>query len=157
MGDALAVALLKCRNFSSDDFSRYHPGGALGKKLYLTVRDIALQNMRPSVRADDSVQSVILEISKNRLGATAVMDGEQLAGIITDGDIRRMIEKTTDLKGIIAADIMNVHARKIEGSELAANAASIMRELKISQLVVTEGDAYIGMVHIHDLNREGIL
>jgi arabinose-5-phosphate isomerase len=157
MGDALAVALLKCRNFSSDDFSRYHPGGALGKKLYLTVRDIALLNMKPSVQKKDSIQSVIMEISKNRLGATAVMDGIALAGIITDGDVRRMIEKTTDLKGIVAEDIMNPATRKIDGSELAANAAVLMRDLKISQLVVTDNEEYIGMVHIHDLNREGIL
>ncbi len=157
MGDALAVALLKCRNFSSDDFSRYHPGGALGKKLYLTVKDIALQNMKPSVQMQDSVQSVIIEISKNRLGATAVMDGHTLRGIITDGDVRRMIEKTTDLKGIIAKDIMNADTKRIEGNELATNAAVLMRGLKISQLVVTENDEYMGMVHIHDLNREGIL
>ncbi len=157
MGDALAVALLKCRNFSSDDFSRYHPGGALGKKLYMTAKDIARQNQKPSVQAKDSIQSVIIEISKKRLGATAVMDGEKLAGIVTDGDVRRMIEKTTDLKGIVASDIMNTSARKIEGNELAADAAALMRELKISQLVVTENNQYIGMVHIHDLNREGIL
>jgi arabinose-5-phosphate isomerase len=157
MGDALAVALLKCRNFTSDDFSRYHPGGALGKRLYLTVKDIAQQNMKPSVLANDSIQSVIIEISKNRLGATAVMNDGKLAGVITDGDIRRMIEKTTDLKGIIAADIMNAQPRKMEGSELAADAAILMRELKISQLIVTENESYIGMVHIHDLNREGIL
>jgi len=157
MGDALAVALLKCRNFSSEDFSRYHPGGALGKRLYLTVRDIAMQNLKPAVQKGDRIQAVIIEISKSRLGATAVMDGDQLAGIITDGDVRRMIEKTTDLKGIIAADIMNAGGKTIEGSELAANAALYMRDLKISQLIVTENGQYIGMVHLHDLNREGIL
>jgi arabinose-5-phosphate isomerase len=157
MGDALAVALLKCRNFSPDDFSKFHPGGSLGKKLYLTVKDIALQNQKPLVQAGDSIQSVIIEISKKRLGATAVMEGDKLAGIITDGDVRRMIERTTDLKGITAGDIMNRNSKHIEGSELAANAAMMMRDLKISQLVVTENEIYMGMVHIHDLNREGIL
>ena len=157
MGDALAVALLKCRNFSPEDFSKFHPGGALGKKLYLTVKEIAIQNQKPSVQADDSIQSVIIEISRNRLGATAVLENNSLAGIITDGDVRRMIEHTTDLKGIKASDIMNRHSKCIEGSELAATAAGMMRELKISQLIVTENNDYIGMVHIHDLNREGIL
>jgi arabinose-5-phosphate isomerase len=157
MGDALAVALLKCRNFSAGDFSRYHPGGALGKRLYLTVRDMALQNQKPSVLDTDSIQAVIHEISKNRLGATAVMKDGKLAGIITDGDVRRMIEKTTDLKGIIASDIMNTNSSAIEAAELAAEAATIMGERKISQLLVTDGGVYIGMIHLHDLNREGIL
>lgn len=157
MGDALAVALLQCRNFSSSDFSRYHPGGALGKRLYLTVKDLAAQNMKPNVKPDDSIQTVIVEISRNRMGATVVGDGEHVAGIITDGDIRRMIEKTNDLSGIVAADIMNASPRTIEAGELAADAAVLMRDLKISQLIVTENDRYSGMIHIHDLNKEGLI
>ena len=157
MGDALAVALLKCRNFSSSDFSKYHPGGSLGKRLYLTVKEIALQNQKPVVAPDDTVQQVIIEISRNRLGATVVVAGDEITGVITDGDIRRMIEKTTDLKGIHASDIMNSSPRTIEGSELATKAAELMRNMKISQLVVTENGHYAGMVHIHDLNKEGLL
>ncbi len=157
MGDALAVALLRCRNFSSSDFSKYHPGGALGKRLYLTCKDIAIGNQKPLVQYTDSIKSVIIEISRNRLGATMVEKNGQLAGIITDGDIRRMIEHSSDLSGITAADIMNAHPKTIEASELAANAAILMRELKISQLAVMEDNQYIGMIHIHDLNKEGLL
>ncbi|MCC6818262.1 MAG: KpsF/GutQ family sugar-phosphate isomerase [Bacteroidia bacterium] len=157
MGDALAVALLKCKNFSSSDFSKYHPGGALGKRLYLTCKDIALGNMKPLVNSQDSIQNVIIEISKKRLGATMVIDQGKLAGIITDGDIRRMIEKTSDLSGIKALDILNPHPKSIDANELAANAAVRMREEKISQLAVLENGEYIGMIHIHDLNKEGLL
>lgn len=157
MGDALAVALLQCRNFSSSDFSRYHPGGALGKRLYLTVKDLAAQNMKPNVKPDDSIQTVIVEISRNRMGATVVGDGEYVAGVITDGDIRRMIEKTNNLSGIVAADIMNASPRTIEADELAADAALLMRDLKISQLIVTENGRYSGIIHIHDLNKEGLI
>ncbi len=157
MGDALAVALLQCRNFSSADFSRYHPGGALGKRLYMTVKDIASQNLRPSVKPSDSIKDVIIDISKNRLGATVVVDKTEIAGVITDGDIRRMIEKTNDLSGITASDIMNTNAKSIDAYEMAVNAANVMRDLKISQLIVTENGNYAGMIHIHDLNKEGLL
>lgn len=157
MGDALAVALLKCKNFSSEDFSRYHPGGALGKRLYMTVKDIAIHNEKPAVSPQDSIQSVILEISRNRLGATAVTDNGILAGMITDGDIRRMIEKNSNLEGIKAMDIMSRNPASIEGSELASGAAELMRNRKISQLIVLEKGAYAGMIHIHDLNKEGLL
>lgn len=157
MGDALAVALLKCKNFSSNDFSKYHPGGALGKRLYMTCKDIALNNMKPLVQENDSIKSVIIEISKNRLGATMVAGQNGIAGIITDGDIRRMIENNSNLDGICAANIMNAHFKSIEASELAANAAVIMRDTKISQLVVMEAGNYTGMIHIHDLNKEGLL
>jgi arabinose-5-phosphate isomerase len=157
MGDALAVALLKCKNFSSDDFSKYHPGGALGKRLYMTCKDIALNNMKPLVQENDSIKTVIIEISKNRLGATMVAGQNGIVGIITDGDIRRMIENNSNLDGICAANIMNAHFKSIEASELAANAAVIMRNTKISQLVVMEAGNYTGMIHIHDLNKEGLL
>lgn len=157
MGDALAVALLKCKNFSSDDFSKYHPGGALGKRLYLTCKDIAQNNMKPLVKSTDSIKVVLLEISKNRLGATMVGSEDALSGIITDGDIRRMIEKSSNLEGISAADIMNPNFKSIQASELAFNAAALMRELKISQLAVMDNHQYAGMIHIHDLNKEGLL
>jgi arabinose-5-phosphate isomerase len=157
MGDALAVALLKCKDFSSSDFSKYHPGGALGKRLYLTVRDLATQNEQPAVQPNDSIQTVIVEISKKRLGATVVIDNGVIKGMITDGDIRRLIEKTTDLKGIVAADIMNGSPKTIEADELAVNAIEIMRDNKISQMIVTDCSKYIGMVHIHDLNKEGLI
>ncbi len=157
MGDALAVALLKCKDFSSSDFSKYHPGGALGKRLYLTVRDLATQNEQPAVQPNDTIQTVIVEISKKRLGATVVIDNGVIKGMITDGDIRRLIEKTTDLKGIVAADIMNGSPKTIEADELAMNAIEIMRDIKISQMIVTDHSKYIGMVHIHDLNKEGLI
>jgi len=157
MGDALAVALLKCKDFSSSDFSKYHPGGALGKRLYLTVRDLAKQNEQPAVQPNDSIQTVIVEISKKRLGATVVLDNGIIKGMITDGDIRRLIEKTTDLKGIVASDIMNASPKTIEADELAVNAIEIMRDNKISQMIVTDYSKYIGMVHIHDLNKEGLI
>lgn len=157
MGDALAVALLRCRNFSSSDFSKYHPGGALGKRLYLTCKDIAQGNQKPLVRETDSIQTVIMEISRKRLGATMVESDGHIVGIITDGDIRRMIEHTSNLSGINAGSIMNSKPKSIEASELAANAAMMMRELKISQLAVMENGAYVGMIHIHDLNKEGLL
>ena len=157
MGDALAVALLQCKNFSSNDFSKYHPGGALGKRLYLTVKEIANNNLKPIVGPNTSVQEVIFDISKNRMGATVVEDVGKVLGIITDGDIRRMIEKTRNLEGIIASDIMNVHAKTIDANELAANAIALMRELKVSQLLVLDQGQYIGMVHIHDLNKEGLI
>ncbi|MES2618175.1 MAG: KpsF/GutQ family sugar-phosphate isomerase [Bacteroidota bacterium] len=157
MGDALAVALLSSKNFTSSDFSKYHPGGALGKRLYLTVKDIASMNEKPEVDVNDSIQKVIVEISKKRLGATAVMRNNEVAGVITDGDIRRLIEKTTDLKGITAADIMNPKPRFISAESLAVNAVEMMRDNKISQLLVLENNQYIGIVHIHDLNKEGLI
>jgi arabinose-5-phosphate isomerase len=157
MGDALAVALLKCKKFSSDDFSKYHPGGALGKRLYMTCKDIALNNMKPLVHENDSIKTVIIEISKNRLGATMVAGNNGVDGIITDGDIRRMIENNSNLDGICAANIMNPHFKSIEAAELAVNAANLMRNLKISQLVVLDAGQYVGMIHIHDLNKEGLL
>lgn len=157
MGDALAVSLLKCKNFSSTDFSKYHPGGALGKRLYLTCKDIAMGNLKPLVDATDSIQTVIVEISKKRLGATMVIENGKISGIITDGDIRRMIEHTDVLSGIKASDIMNRMPKWIEANELAFDAANLMREKKISQLAVMDAGEYVGMIHIHDLNKEGLL
>lgn len=157
MGDALAIALLKLRNFSSEDFSRYHPGGSLGRQLYLTAGEIAARNEKPAVTPDAPVRDVIGEITGKRLGATAVTDGDKLEGIITDGDIRRMLEKHSDLSAIRAADIMSSSPFTAPADMLAVALAEQIRERKISQVIVLDSGKYVGMVHIHDLNREGIL
>lgn len=158
MGDALAVALLRMKEFSSEDFSRYHPGGALGKQLYLQAGQLARQHEAPRVAKNAPLKEVIAEISGRRLGATAVMDESgALAGIVTDGDIRRMLEQRSDIAGIQASDIMNPNPRTVDGQVLAVALVSLMQDLKISQIVVTDAGKYVGMVHIHDLNREGLL
>lgn len=157
MGDALAVTLLKCRNFSSQDFSKYHPGGTLGKQLYLTIGELASQNDKPAVEEDTAIKEVIFEISKKRMGATAVVNKQNVVGMITDGDIRRMIEHTTQLATISAKDIMSLSPITVDKNELAVSVASVLREKKISQIVVLDNGNYYGMVHIHDLNKEGLL
>ncbi|RYD82859.1 MAG: KpsF/GutQ family sugar-phosphate isomerase [Sphingobacteriales bacterium] len=158
LGDALAVCLLEWRNFKAEDFARYHPGGALGKRLYLRVSDLYLQNAKPQVFADSTLQDVIMEITSNRLGATVVInDNEQVAGIITDGDLRRLLTKTTNLENIHAADIMSPSPKTILPEILAAEALEIMRERKITQLIVAQENKYLGVIHIHDLNREGLI
>jgi arabinose-5-phosphate isomerase len=157
MGDALAVCLLEKRGFSSNDFAKYHPGGALGKKLYLKVSDLSVQNQKPQVKPTDSLKSVILEISSKRLGATAVVDNGELAGVITDGDLRRMLERGDSIEKLTAADIMNKTPKKIEAEELAVNAMSLLEKHNITQLIVTEKGKYFGFVHLHDLLKEGII
>ncbi len=157
MGDALAVCLLECRDFSSSDFAKFHPGGALGKKLYLKVADISSLNAYPQVNVDATINKVIVEISSKRLGATAVLKNGILAGVITDGDLRRMLEKSIDFTSLLASDIMNQHPKKIEGSELAVNALQMLQSNNISQLIVTENGKYAGFVHLHDLLKEGII
>ena len=157
MGDALAVCLLDCREFTSEDFAKYHPGGALGKKLYLKVSDISSQNQKPQVNADDSIKSVIVEISSKRLGATAVIKNGELVGVITDGDLRRMLEKTDNINALTASDIMNTSPKKIEASELAINALHLLEQHNISQTIVTNNGKYAGFVHLHDLLKEGII
>lgn len=157
MGDALAVCLLDCRDFTSSDFAKYHPGGALGKKLYLKVGDIALQNQKPVVKSSDSVKAVIVEISSKRLGATAVVDNGVLAGVITDGDLRRMLEKADSINALTAADIMNKTPKQIDAKELAVNAMQLLEQYNITQLIVTDNGKYEGFVHLHDLLKEGIL
>lgn len=158
MGDALAVALLQMRDFTGEDFSRYHPGGALGKKLYLRCGEMAALNAKPKVMQSTPVKQVIVSISENRLGATAVVDDEgRIEGIVTDGDVRRMLEKHDNIAGLTAASLMNPHPVVIDAGELAVDAAAIVLEKKISQIVVIKDDRYAGMIHIHDLNREGIL
>jgi arabinose-5-phosphate isomerase len=157
MGDALAVCLLECRDFTSDDFAKYHPGGALGKKLYLKVGAIATQNQKPQVKPGDPVKSVILEISSKRLGATAVVDNGSLVGVITDGDLRRMLEKTEAISSLRASDIMNKSPKQIDAEELAVNAMQMLEQYNITQLIVTDKGKYHGFVHLHDLLKEGII
>lgn len=157
MGDALAVTLLKCRNFSSQDFSKYHPGGTLGKQLYLTIGELAAQNEKPAVDENAPIKEVIFEISKKRMGATAVVNHQQVIGMITDGDIRRMIEQTTQLADISAKDIMSLTPVTVDKNELAVSVVAVLREKKISQIIVLDQGEYYGMVHIHDFNKEGLL
>jgi len=156
LGDALAVSLLKCRNFTAQDFAKYHPGGALGKKLYLKVKDVVSTQM-PQVSPDTLVKDVIIEITQKRLGATAVISQGKLTGVITDGDIRRMLESEKYSKTLTAADIMNPSPKTIDEEEMAVDALAVMRNNKVSQMIVLSNGLYKGMVHIHDLNREGII
>lgn len=157
MGDALAVCLLECREFTSKDFAKYHPGGSLGKRLYLKVGDLAAQNEKPEVTSKASVKEVIIEITKNRLGAVAVVDNGQLAGIITDGDIRRMLEKNSTIAGLTAEDIMTRSPKHIDKNELAVNALEVLRVNNITQILVGSDTKFEGFVHLHDLLNEGII
>jgi arabinose-5-phosphate isomerase len=158
MGDALAVVLMEMKGFGSEDFARFHPGGTLGKKLYLHVSDLYINNEKPQVLEQASLKEVIVEISKKRLGVTAVVNStNELLGIITDGDLRRMLEKNNSLEGVKASDIMTAHPLKIPAEALAVEALDLMRTNDITQLVVTEGKAYLGIIHLHDLVREGLL
>ena len=157
LGDALAVCLLECRGFTKSDFAKFHPGGSLGKQLYLTVDDLAKNNQVPKVNINDTIKDVIVEISSKRLGATAVLDGDQLAGIITDGDLRRMLEKNIDFHQFSAGDIMSINPKTIEPSTLVINALGIMRKNNITQLLVMENGKYMGVIHLHDILREGII
>ena len=157
MGDALAVALLECRGFTRDDFAKYHPGGALGKRLYLKVADLYIHNEKPEVQVDDDMQSVLLEISSKRLGATAVLDHKKLVGIITDGDIRRMLHRQIPLDKVKARDIMTLAPLAIEAEILIADALDIMRKNNITQILVLDNGVYAGVVHLHDILKEGII
>lgn len=157
MGDALAVCLLKSRGFTSTDFARYHPGGSLGKRLYTTLSDLANQNARPMVHPSNTIKQVIVELTKKRLGAVAVVEEGKVIGIITDGDLRRMLEANIDMEKAIASDIMGHNPIYMDAEELAVVAAKKMAEHKISQIIVLEKKEYAGIVHIHDLNKEGIL
>lgn len=157
MGDALAVCLLECREFTSKDFAKYHPGGSLGKRLYLKAGDLAAQNEKPEVTSKASVKEVIIEITKNRLGAVAVVDNGQLAGIITDGDIRRMLEKNSTIAGLTAEDIMTRSPKHIDKNELAVNALELLRVNNITQILVGSDTKFEGFVHLHDLLNEGII
>ncbi|MEA1874122.1 MAG: KpsF/GutQ family sugar-phosphate isomerase [Bacteroidota bacterium] len=159
LGDALAMCLLDMRGFSSDDFAKVHPGGSLGKKLYLRVSDIYPLNEQPSVNIKDSVANIISEISSKRLGATAVLDdNKHLVGMITDGDIRRMLERNLSAVGeIVAEDIMSKTPKIVSPDELAVNVFNMMKSNNITQVIVIKKRKYMGMVHLHDLIREGIV
>lgn len=158
LGDALAVALLAYKGFSPEDFSKFHPGGALGKQLYLRVRDLYTLHERPVIGPDASLKDIILEISSKRLGATAVLDEQgQLLGIITDGDLRRMLQRGGDFSSVSAHDLLVRTPKSIAPDALAVSALALMREHSISQLLVLEDNHYLGMVHLHDLIREGLV
>lgn len=157
MGDALAVCLLECREFSSSDFAKYHPGGSLGKRLYLTVETLASQNEKPVVKSSATVKEVIIEITRNRLGAVAVVDDGKLNGIITDGDIRRMLNNNTNIDGLTAANIMTKSPKYIDKNELAVNALEILRANNITQILVGSENKFEGFIHLHDLLKEGII
>ena len=157
MGDALAVCLLELRGFTSSDFAKYHPGGALGKRLYLRVSDLVEKNEAPKVAKTDSIAKVIIEISEKRLGVTAVVENDKIIGIITDGDIRRMLSKSTKIDAFIASDIMGNKAKTIHRDAMAIEALDILENNSISQLlVVDDNNNYAGVVHLHDLIKEGI-
>lgn len=157
MGDALAVCLLDQKGFTSKDFAKYHPGGALGKKLYLKVGDIYPSNAAPKVDLNEDMRKVIVEISSNRLGAAAVLNKGKLAGIITDGDIRRMLLNNKEFSGMTAKSIMNKKPKTTTKDQMAVDALRVMREHNISQLIVVEKGKYVGMIHLHDLIREGVI
>ena len=158
MGDAIAVCLMELKGFSSDDFAKFHPGGMLGKKLYLRISDIYMDNERPTVLLNQSLKEVIVEMTRKRLGATAVVnDHEILQGIITDGDLRRMLEKNHVSDNIQAKNIMTVNPKTIEPDELVVNALDMMRKHEITQILVVKEEKYLGMVHLHDLLKEGFI
>ncbi|WP_394331963.1 KpsF/GutQ family sugar-phosphate isomerase [Maribacter antarcticus] len=157
MGDAMAIVLLELKGFSSADFAKYHPGGALGKKLYLRVADIIKNNQVPQVQLDTEVKQVIVEISEKMLGVTAVLDKEKIIGIITDGDIRRMLNIHDNIKGLTAADIMSADPKTVNTDTLAIKALEVMQQKGISQLLAIEDSAYKGVIHLHNLINEGIL
>jgi len=157
MGDALAVCLLKLKGFSSNDFAKYHPGGALGKRLYLRVSDLIANNESPQVKRNSSISEVIVEISEKRLGVTSVMDNKDIVGIITDGDIRRMLSKTSDIVSLTANDIMSTDPKTISDDAMAIDALEAMEKNDITQILVTNShNQYLGVVHLHDLIKEGI-
>jgi len=158
LGDALAICLLECRDFNEADFAKYHPGGSLGKKLYLKAGDLASTNEKPSISPSAPVKDVLIEISKNRLGAVAVVDeSNSVVGIITDGDIRRMLENNGSIVGLKAEDIMGRLPKSIQYDSLAVDALHIIKENNITQLLVLEQNTYFGIIHLHDLLNEGIV
>ena len=157
IGDALAVCLLDLRKFTKDDFAKYHPGGTLGKKLFLTVGALSKQNQLPKVNPNSKIKDVIIEISEKRLGFTAVIDKNKVIGVITDGDLRRMLSKTENISNLSAKDIMSTSPKTISTNAMAIEALKIMKANEISQLIVEDENKYAGVIHIHDLIREGIL
>ncbi|NHF57784.1 KpsF/GutQ family sugar-phosphate isomerase [Flavobacteriaceae bacterium TP-CH-4] len=157
MGDALAICLLELKGFSSKDFAKYHPGGTLGKRLYLTVADIVAINQKPQVHIDTDIKQVIVEISEKMLGVAAVLDNDKIVGVVTDGDIRRMLNKYDSINGLTAKDVMTSNPKTIGTEVLAIKALESMQDKGISQLLAVKGDSYEGVVHLHNLINEGIL
>lgn len=157
MGDAIAVCLMEMRNFTSEDFAKYHPGGALGKKLLYRVRDMLDTTHKPIVAPDANIKNVIVEISEKRLGVTAVVDKDKVIGIITDGDIRRMLNKSETISGLTALDIMTKNPKMIKSTDLVSDALNILEDFSITQLVVVDNDEYKGVLHLHDILKEGIV
>jgi arabinose-5-phosphate isomerase len=158
MGDAVAVCLMEKKGFAVEDFAKLHPGGALGKKLYLRVADLCADNAKPAVLEHQSIKEVIMEMTLKRLGVTAVLnEAGQLLGVITDGDLRRMLEKTDNIQGVKAKDIMTAYPKTIASGEMAVNALDIMRKSAITQLIVADENQYKGVIHLHDLVKEGLL
>lgn len=157
MGDALAICLLDLRGFSSSDFAKYHPGGALGKKLYLRVQDISLVNEKPQVNPNTSIRNIIVEITEKMLGVTAVVENDEIVGIITDGDLRRMLSKVENFSSLTAKDIMGKNPKRINADAMAVDALEVMETHEISQLLVEQHGKYAGIVHLHDLIKEGII
>lgn len=157
MGDALAVCLMEMRSFTAEDFAKYHPGGALGKKLLLRVIDLLDATKKPLVNPNSSVKDVIVEISEKRLGVAAVIENNLVVGIITDGDIRRMLNKTETISGLTANDIMTVDPKTIKSTDMVVDALNTMEDFSITQLVVVDNGEYKGVIHLHDILKEGIV
>lgn len=157
IGDALAVCLLELRGFSSKDFAKYHPGGALGKRLYLRVSDLSSVNQKPQVGINTNIKDVIVEITEKMLGVTAVVENDKIVGIITDGDLRRMLTKSDSFLNLTAKDIMSSNPKRIDEDAMAIDAMELMEANEISQLLVESNGKYAGVVHLHDLIKEGII
>ena len=157
LGDALAVALMELRGFQAEDFAKYHPGGALGKKLLLRVKDMLDMTQKPVVSPDSSIKKVIVEISEKRLGVTAVVEGEKVIGIITDGDIRRMLNERDSFLDLTAKDIMTKNPKVIKSTDMVVDALNILEDFSITQLVVVDENKYLGVLHLHDILKEGIV
>jgi len=156
LGDALAISLLEYRGFTASDFAKFHPGGALGKKMFMRVEDLSVNNEVPSVQVSEMMDAVIIEMTSKRLGATAVLENGTLVGMITDGDLRRMIQKYPDYRQLKANDAMSINPKRIEYDALVVDALTLMRENNITQLPVIKRGKYIGIIHLHDILKEGI-
>ncbi len=157
IGDAISICLLELRGFSIEDFAKVHPGGVLGKKLYLKAEDIFIHNEKPMVSPNTSISDVIVEMTSKRLGTTAVLENQKILGMITDGDIRRMLQNQNDYKHLSAKDIMSKNPKIISHQTLLVDALNMMRNNNITQVLVSQGDEYVGVIHLHDILREGIL
>ena len=157
MGDALAICLMQLRNFTSDDFAKYHPGGALGKKLLLRVKDMLENSLKPTVSPDAPIKKEIFEISEKRLGVTAVVENNKVIGIITDGDLRRMLNNNDTFTHLSAKDIMTKQPKMIQSTTMVVDALNILEDFSITQLIVVDDGEYKGVLHLHDILKEGII